>query len=368
MKMAKKLVVGMAATVTGAVFVVAMISSSDGKSVGEKEALRPIAVEVTPVKVGSVAATVSAVGTVAAFKDVLVSSETAGRVTHVFVRVGDPVKRGETLIAVDDELKTIAVDQARAQLMAAETNLGKARNDFQRAEKLFATGDIPDIELEGGKLALRSAEANQKSAEVGLRYAQRQLEDTRIKAPIAGVVVSKRVEVGEMVSPGKEVANVVDIRTVKVVLGIPEDQVGFLRTNQPASVLVDSRPGLTFKGRVYSIGAKTESPTGHTFPVEIVVDNNNVDVLKVGMFARVDIQVQSVSGALTITKESLVSDGTHPTVFVVENNVAKLRTVTLGLQSDDLLQVIHGLREGELVISFGQRKLKDGAAVQYQTK
>jgi membrane fusion protein, multidrug efflux system len=367
MKTVMTVMVGVAVTVTGVVLVAAMMSSSDGKADGGKEVLRPIAVEVTPVRAGSVAATVSAVGTVAASKDMFVSSETAGRVTGVFVRVGDPVKRGQTLIVVDDELKIIAVDQARAQLMAAETNLGKARNDFQRAEKLFATGDIPDIELEGSKLALRSSEANQKSAEAALRYAQRQLEDTRIKAPIAGVVVSKKVEVGEMVSPGKEVANLVDIRTMKVVLGIPEDQIGLLRVNQTASVLVDSRPGKAIKARVYSIGAKTESPTGHTFPVEIVVDNNIGDDLKVGMFARVEIKVQSASGALMIGKESLVSDGLHPTVFVVEDNIARLRPVTLGLQSDDVFQVVGGLREGELVISFGQKNLKDGSAVQYKT-
>ena len=84
------------------------------------------------------------------------------------------------------------------------------------------------------------------------------------------------------------------------------------------------------------------------------------------MFARVDIQSNSVTHALTISKESLVSDETNPAVFVVEQNVARLRPIRIGLRANDRLQVIDGLREGDLVISFGQRNLKNGLLVQYK--
>ena len=326
----------------------------------------PVAVEVTPVSPSSITETVSAVGTISAMKDVIVSSETAGRVTKVLVKVGDAVRQGQHLVLVDDELKVIAVDQARAQLLAAETNFKKAHKDFERAQKLFTTGDIADVELEGNRLALHSSEAQHQSALVGLKYAQRQLEDTRIKAPIGGRIASRRVEVGEMVSPGKEIANIVDLSSVKVKLAIPEEEIGKIRLQQAASLRVDPFPGERFEGGVYTIGAKSETPAGHTYPVEVVVSSRNIDALKVGMFARVEIRANSAGNTLTISKESLVTDGANPTLFVVENGIARIRPVKLGLRAGDVYQVLEGLREGELVISFGQKNLKDGAAVQYR--
>lgn len=331
-----------------------------------KASTRPVAVEVTPVATAHLTEAVTAVGTIAAIKDVVVSSETAGRITAVFVKVGDHVRQGQTLVQVDAELKAIAVEQAKAQLQAAETNLRKAQKDFQRSEKLFSTGDIADVELEGFRLAYHSAEAQSQSARVGLKLAQRQLEDTRVKAPISGVVASRKVEVGEMVGPGREVANIVDISSIKVRLSIPEEEIGKVRLKQPATLRIDSKPGASIEGSVYTIGSKAETPNGHTYPVEVVVQNKDVTLLKVGMFARVDIQSGSANDALAIAKESIVNEETNPAVFVVENNIARLRPVKLGIRAGDRYQVLEGLRAGDLVISFGQKSLKDGSTVQYK--
>ncbi|MEW6511238.1 MAG: efflux RND transporter periplasmic adaptor subunit [Bacteroidota bacterium] len=352
------------AVVLGAALFMALTSGQTQADASKASA--PVAVEVMPVTQTDLTETVSAVGTIAAMKDVVVSSETAGRIVAVPVRVGDHVRRGQTLIQVDDELKAIAVEQARAQLQAAETNLKKARRDFERAESLSESGDIADVELEAYRLAYHSSEAQHTAATAALRLAQRQYDDTRIKAPIAGIVASRKVEVGEMVSPGREVANIVDISTVKVKLSIPEEEVGKLRLGQPATLSVDARPGELITGTVYTIGAKTETPTGHSYPVEVIVQNKDLAQLKVGMFARTDIQARSQKGALAITKESLVDADSHPAVFVVENGVARLRPVTLGIRAGDRYQVLNGLTAGELVVSFGQQSLKDGSAVQYK--
>jgi membrane fusion protein (multidrug efflux system) len=331
-----------------------------------KASVRPIAVEVTPVSSVHLTESVTAVGTIAAMKDVVVSSETSGRITAVLVKVGDHVRTGQTLVQVDSELKAIAVEQAKAQLQAAETNLKKAQKDFQRSEKLFSTGDIADVELEAYRLAYHSAEAQSKSASVGLRLAQRQLEDTRVKAPISGVIASRKVEVGEMVGPGREVANIVDISSIKVRLSIPEEEIGKIRVKQPATLRIDSRPGAAIQGSVYTVGSKAETPNGHSYPVEVVVQNRDIALLKVGMFARVDIQSGSADDALAISKESIVNEETEPAVFVVENNIARLRPIKLGIRAGDRYQVLEGLRAGDLVISFGQKSLKDGSAVQYK--
>jgi membrane fusion protein, multidrug efflux system len=331
-------------------------------------ATKPVAVEVMRVTKSDITTAVVAVGSIAAMQDVMVSSETAGRVTSVSVKTGDFVRQGQMLVQVDDELKKVALDQARAQLAAAETNVQKSQKDFARTEKLFATGDVADIELEGYRLALRSAEAQRQAAVAGVRLAERQLADTRIKAPVAGVVASRLIDLGEMVGPGAPIANIIDIASVKVRLSIPEEEVGRLRAGQSAVVHVDSRAGESFQGTVYSVGSKSESQNGHTYPVEIVVRNTTSDPLRVGMFARVSILCASARSTVAITKDCLAGDDAAPTVFVVEDSTAHQRKITLGLKGTDTYQVVEGLKEGELVVSFGQKDLKDGARVQFNTK
>jgi RND family efflux transporter MFP subunit len=289
-----------------------------------------------------------------------------GRITGIPVKVGDQVKAGQTLVEVDDELKLIAVEQARAALLAAETNLAKARRDVERAEKLFAAGDVADVELEGNRLAYRSADAQAKGAAVNLKYAERQLADTRIKSPVAGSVAAKMVELGEMVTPGKVVANIVDTGNLKVLVSIPEDQIGKVRVSQEVSLQVDSDPGRTFHGTVASVGSKADARSAHTYPVEIAVGKEATGRFKVGMFARVEIQASNVANALTIPKEALMGGKEKPSVFVVVNDVAKAQPVKLGITNGERHEVVEGLKEGDLVVTFGSHSLKDGTPVQHR--
>jgi len=366
MKARTKVIAGVGSIAVLIILASLRLMTSDSRAEKAGIALAPAAVEVTPVRSSTITETISAVGTISAARDVLVSSETAGRVTRLLVKVGDYVRQGQTLVQVDDELKSIAVDQAKVQVLAAETSSNKAQKDFERAESLFSTKDISDAELETYRLGYRSADAQYRAALVNLRVAQRAFDDARIKAPISGYVASKKVEVGEMLSMGKEVANIVDMSSLKVKLSIPEEEITKVELRQPAVLRVDSAPDKTFQGIVYTVGSKTETPMGHTYPVEVIVENKNTSLLKAGMFARVEIHASAVANALTISKESVLDEDTAPKVFIAENNVARMRPVKLGVRSGDSIQVLDGLRSGELVISFGQKQLKDGSPVQFK--
>jgi len=350
-------------------FAVAILFNLTNKGQADDTALAvaPVAVEVTRVGTSPISNEISAVGTIAAWKDVDVSSEASGRVTRVMVNVGDFVKANQLLALVDDELKSIGVDRAKAQLIAAETSYKKSQRDFQRAEQLRSNDDISDAEFEAYRLSYRSAEAAFRSAEVDLRFAQRELEDTRIKSPIAGYVASKGVEIGEMVSRGKVVANIVDMSSIKVKLSIPEEEIGNVKVNQEATLRIDTAPQKVFDGTVFSVSSKTETPTGHTYAVEVTVKPGTENILKVGMFGRVVIKVAEVPDAVAVSKEALVSEeGNTATVYVADGDIARLRSVELGVRSNDMLQVVDGLNVGDLVISFGQKKLKDGTVVRYK--
>lgn len=348
------------------VVVIIVISTRTSQADAAKAQVHAAAVEVTPAARGDVEDIVAAVGSVEANRDVMVSSETAGRVTAVLVEVGATVKKGQILVQVDAELKEVAVQQARAAQLAAKTNLEKAKKDFERTEKLAKTGDVADVELEGYRLAYHAADAQYQGAIAGARLAERQLADTRIAAPVAGQVASRRVEVGEMVGPGKEIANVIDISMMKVRLSIPEEEVQKVHAGQAADLRVDSRPGEVFHGKVHTVGAKSESPNGHTYPVEVLVQNTTATALRVGMFARVAVRANTARGVIVIDRNALIDNEGKPAVFVAKDGVARLRPVTLGLQGLEHTQVTGGLTEGDLVITFGHKALKDGTPVAYK--
>ncbi len=356
--------------VIGLVLVVAafMMTSQPGQADAAKAQASATPVELAAAAIADIEETISAVGTVEAMRDVMVSSETAGRVIAVNVNVGDFVRKGQTLVQVDAELKEVAVQQARAQLLAAKTNMEKAKKDFERTETLFASGDVADVEREGYRLAYHSAEAQYQSAVAGARYAGRQLADTRIASPVNGLVASRRVETGEMVTPGRDVANIVDIASVKVGLSIPEDDVVKLRVGQKTTVKIDAYPGEQFEGKVHTISAKSGSPNGHSYPVEILIQNRQASPLKVGMFARVDIRASAASGVVTIAKEALLEENGKTSVFVAENGLARSRPVKIGLQGETLVQVLDGIRKGDLVVTFGHKTLKDGATITFNAQ
>ena len=358
------------AAAAGLVLIVAivMMTSRSSQADAAKGQIRATPVEVTPAVVTNIEENISAVGSVEAMRDVIVSSETSGRVVAVKADVGDVVRKGQTLVQVDAELKEVAVQQARAQLLAATTSMEKARKDYERTEKLYASGDVADIELEGYRLAYHSAEAQYQSAVAAARYAGRQLSDARIVSPIDGLVASRKVETGEMVAPGREVANIVDVAAVKVKLNVPEEDVVKLRVGQKAILHIDSHPGDRFEGKVHTISAKSETPNGHSYPVEILVQNRKGTPLKVGMFARVDIRANAATAVVAITKESLVEGNGTTSVFVAKNGIARLRPVQLGLQGETLVQVQDGVAKGDLVVTFGHKSLKDGAAVAFKAQ
>lgn len=359
--------------IIGAILVVILVivyaRNNDKAKLANEGARVPaaVAVEATTIASEPIKEIVAAVGTIEAWQDVMVSSETGGRVTSVNIKVGDLVRSGQVLVQVDDELKAIAVEQAQAQLLAAETNFKKMEKDFQRAETIFSSNGISDADLESARLGLRAAEAQYKSAQVALKLAQRHYNDCKIKAPIAGEIASRLIDTGEMVGPGREIANIIDVSQLKVKLSITEEQIGKIQKGQLVRLFLDeSQPGFSFQGKVYSVGSKTITPNGHSYPVEILVENRTAGTLKVGMFVQTKIETATVENAVTVGKECLVNEESQPALFFIENNIAHLKPIKLGISADDKVQILSGANPGDKVVSFGQNKIKDGAQVKYE--
>ena len=286
-------------------------------------------------------------GTVNANNDVLIVSETEGRVTAVFANVGDYKPAGATLIKVDDELK-------KAAFATAEVSYEKTKKDFERFESLHGQHAVTDQQYENARLAYKAAEAQYITA-------RKQYNDTKITTPIAGVVTSRLVDVGTMVQSKMTVANVVDISKLKVKLNVAEQDAFRLSVGDKVAITTSVYPGVSFNGRIETISAKSDE--AHTYPVEISLMNSKAHPLKAGMFARVSFGDLSNKEVLSIPREALVGSFKSPQVFVIEKGIAHLRDIVVSAAVGTRLEVLSGLQEGDTVVVIGQNNLKDNIPV-----
>jgi RND family efflux transporter MFP subunit len=313
--------------------------------------LTAVAVSIDTVLVRELTPNIEMTGTLVGNNEVAVASETSGKVLQVFVKVGDVVKKGDVLMQVDDELR-------KAGLMSAEANFVKAKSDFERIEKLLKDRATSEQQLDNVRLAYKLAESQ-------LITAKRQLSDTKITSPIDGVVTVRPIDVGAMVQNGVIVANVVDVSVLKARINVAEKSVFALHAGDKATIVTDVYPGVQFSGTIYSISAKGDE--AHTYPVEVMVRNIASHPLKSGMFAAVRFTDLPARKALLISRFAIVGSIKDPKVYVLENNIAKLRSVVIGEQTGDFVEVVNGLHQGEQIVVSGQNNLTDNMSVTIQT-
>jgi RND family efflux transporter MFP subunit len=233
-------------------------------------------------------------------------------------------------------------------------NHEKAKRDYERYQALLKKNTITASQLDGARLAFKSAESQ-------YAVARRQFNDTRITTPIAGYVTARPVDIGTMVQPGASVANVVDISTLKARLNVAEKDVFKLQQGDRVEVTTEVYPGVKFDGTIASISAKGDE--AHTYPVEVSLPNSKQHPLRAGMFGRVSFISATRLESLTIPREALVGSIKDPHVFVIDSLKARLRTIIVGEESGGLIRITGGLREGERVVVNGQNNLVDSTTV-----
>jgi RND family efflux transporter MFP subunit len=267
-------------------------------------------------------------------------------------------------LQVENDLKYVALEQAKAQAMTAQTNYEKAQKDLKRYEDLFKEQIATQHDVENARLGARAAEAQLKGAEAALKLAQRQYDDAAIKAPLAGRLADRYVNEAAMVMPGDKIGVIVDGRNMKLRTSVAENEVALVKVGQTVEMIADALPGVKFSGKVFSVAQKANSE--RTYPVEILVQNDKSESLKSGMFGRATIQVASAANAIVVPSESVLSDAAQNYVFVEENGVAKRLAVRLGLKQNNRVQIASGLAAGARLVVSGQQRLTDGAKVVVQ--
>ena len=298
----------------------------------------------------SVSDNFSLTGTIAANNDVIVMSETQGRVVKVNAQVGDYKTAGSVLVEVDDELK-------EANYKAAKLNYDKAKNDLDRYESLYKDKSISESQIEQARWSFQSAESQ-------YIVARRLYRDTKITTPISGIVTARPVDIGSMLQGSPQpsvVANIVDISKLKVKISVAEKDVFKLKLGDNVEVTTDVYPSATFEGKVITIAAKGDE--SHTYPVEVRIENSKTYPLKAGMFGRVSFSLSNKGEYVVIPREAILGSLKNAKIYVVQNSIAKLRSITIRKESGTNVEILNGLNDGEVVVINGQNNLKDNASV-----
>jgi RND family efflux transporter MFP subunit len=305
-----------------------------------------IAVSVSNPALKSVQGEMSFNGTLHAEDEVQVVAETAGKVTGVFVKVGSRVEKGDVLVQIDDELK-------RASFETAQAAYDKSKADWDRAQDLYKQKVISDVERQGLKLALASANANYIGA-------KRDLDNAKVRSPQAGVITKTSVSVGSMLAPGAPVAYVVDTTNLKMTIQVGERDILKIKNGMRVAVDSDLYTGAPFSGVVSGVSPKGDSAL--SFPVEIKLSAMASKPLYDGMSAKARVNLGSRS-ILAIPRSSIVGSYQDPQVYVVKDGAARLAGVKLGGEYGTDREVLGGLKESDELVVDGQNNLYDGAPV-----
>jgi RND family efflux transporter MFP subunit len=306
-----------------------------------------IAVRLVPASLRSVENSLEAVGVTEARREVTIASESAGKITQIHFKWGDFVKQGKVLAQVDDGYKKLAFENAG--LMH-----DKYKEDYERFQVLQQGDAVSEAQLREMRIAC-------ENASIQLRQAGKQLNDTRIIAPFDGYIISRTVELGAFVNPGTPVAGIADISTLKVVLSVSESDAYRLKAGQKAEVSASVYPGIRFSGTVSNIGAQGDKK--HTYPIEITLVNKPEYPLKSGTYVNVRVDLGGRDSLLMIPRDAIAGSVKEASVYRVENEVARLVKINTGREDHSFIEVLSGLKEGDLVVTSGQINLADEAKV-----
>lgn len=308
---------------------------------------RPVPVAVTEVQRGRVDAFYSSTTSLSAEEEAVVVARTQGVVEKLFAEEGDQVVAGQPLAQLDTRKLELEVKRTR-------TNIDSLQRAYARAEQLFEKKMIsPD--------AFDEARFNLEREQASLALQLYDIEEATIRAPIDGVVTIRHIKLGNTLSPNNPAFEVKRTDTIEAILNVPERELSKLKDGQLANVRIDALGKQNFEGVVDRVAPQVDPQSG-TFRVTIKLLNPD-NLLKPGMFARVDVRFDVSENTLLVARDAVLTQKDENSVFVVRDGLAMRQNVQLGYASGGEVEIREGLGEGDQVVITGQGGLRDGASV-----
>jgi len=291
-----------------------------------------------------------------------ISAKVDGRINVLNINEGDQVKAGTVIAVLDTNDLQAQVIQAQGNLMAAQSSLEQAELDFQRYAALAGQGAVSTQMLDNARTKRDSSAGQVKAAQGSLNLVQEKLNNANVVTPRSGIVTKRFMQAGTFVRSGSAIVTVADTSELLAKATVSESQVGSLKMGTNVQVKVDALPDQQFSGVIARISPMAALPA-RTFTAEVSIDNAD-DLLKPGMFARVEMPLTVHTDVLAVPESSLVMREDQKTLFVVgADNIVQQRVLTVGFVENGWAEVLAGVQEGESIVVAGQNKLRDGVEI-----
>jgi RND family efflux transporter MFP subunit len=330
------------------------------------------------------------------FQEVDLMAKVSGYVRSISVDIGDRVRTGQVLATLEipemeDDLTRAAasIDQAQAEIITASDELRRAEATHEMAHLSYSRiadvlkrepGLVPQQEVDEAHSRDLVAEAQVAAAKSSLKTAEQHARVSRadqgrvetlhkymtITAPFDGVVTKRYANIGAMIQAGTSsqampVVQLSQNNLLRLVLPVPESSVGRVRVGETVDVRVLSL-GRTFPGRVARLAEKVQ-PSTRTMDTEVDVQNATLTLIP-GMYAEVNLHIAESRGALTVPLDAVDRSTANARAYVVAAGAIHIVPVTLGLETDQSVEILSGLKEGDTVVAGRHAGLRDGQKVQ----
>ncbi|MFA6409642.1 MAG: efflux RND transporter periplasmic adaptor subunit [Gammaproteobacteria bacterium] len=290
-------------------------------------------------------------GAMRATQGIMVRPEIDGRITEITFKPGDTVIAGTKLFQLNPEIYQGQVDQYTAELKLA-------KQDYDRSVRIYAEHVISDSDMDKSR-------ANLYAKKGALEQAEGRLHQTNIKAAFTGTIGVNIVNLGDYVKPGQDLVSLQAIDPIEVEFGVPQVYMGGIALGNDVLLHVDSYPNEHFSGKVSAIDSIVNSANRNVI-VRALVPNKDKRLLP-GVYADVTLSLSNKKPTILIPQTAVVYDAGDVYAYIVLDNKAVKKTITLGESDQHNIEVKSGLKQEDTVITAGQQKIFDGCPVNVVT-
>ena len=307
----------------------------------------PTPVEAIQAKNGSIIMNITIVGNLSAIESVVLRPEVSGKIVKIFFKDGENVKKGDPLYKIDDAIYAAKLKEAEARLAL---NKEEHKRIIKLLEKNFGTIQQRDKTLS----EVQVSEANLEEAKI-------YFDNTVIKAPFDGVMGLSNVSVGAFVSESVELVDIVNLDPINVDFSVPESYLPFVHLGDEVDVTVEDFDLLPVPAVIKAIDPKIDETT-RTVIIRAQMPNKEL-AYRPGEFARVTVLIEKIDNAVLIPEVAVEREGDEEYVMLVVDNIAVRSTVSTGMRDGNEVEISHGVKADDLVITAGQFKVQDGREV-----
>jgi multidrug efflux system membrane fusion protein len=323
---------------------------------------KALKVRVAPVAARDVVYKVQALGSLEAEELVQITAEVSGAVSEVHFHEGDRVTPETVLLRIDPERYRLEAARAEAAYRRSLADWRRAESDMKRREALEKDQLVAAEELNRVRQETERLAADTAAAKAAMDIALQNQKRSDVRPPRAGVVNTRSVDTGQFVQAGTILATLVDIGRLRLRFKVSESESLKASEGQTVSFRVASLGNREFAAQVYHVGDVADTATRQ---VEVLAWVRNPGVLKPGFFAEVALETEAHRGAVVVPEGAVQASERGFVAYVVDGGKARQKPVQIGLRTGDgSVEIVSGLKAGEVIVTEGSDRLADGVAVE----